>query len=448
MSQLTQYGSLTAPAGRFRPQRAYAESSATGPREPSWPSLPALAASVYLVSVPMLSSWDEGTAWIPQVIAVGVAVIWLIFGAILGGHRIVWAPPVMLYVLWAFWAASGLMVTLNRDYFMINWRAILKVMAITWVVSQCVRTRADLLACLTSLGGASFVLFSTGAEAILKASAFSGMRETADSRAGGTLISNANDLGVFGVVVLLGSLTSLWAFRNKFLKLIALAPVPIALYLVAASGSRMAMIGVMMVGAGIYWFHLRKAGGAGVERKLAMLVVGMMLVGGSMYYVSKNPFFFRLKAQFADKNALAEQPRLQYFARGMKATAENPVLGLGLGGFALHGLGGRGNLSHYSHSVLTETLSCTGIPGFLLYFGSQFAFFNLVRKLRKAPLPKWDGAAVNMLMVAFWTFFLMSLVSMPAANRMLWPLHGAFCGYLIVLKKRYLSSAAAHGFVR
>lgn len=449
MSQRTSYVASLAPSGRFPAPATRAPHASALLRERSTPTLLAFLASLYLCSVPMFSSWKEEVSWIPQVIGVGVGVAWLIFGALFGGRGVDWPRPILLYIAWAIWGATGLMVTLDHTYFRTQWFSVVKVALMAYVMSQCIRSRADLLTCLTMISLASVVVFATGADAIASATAFSGMRETVGARAEGTLLSNANDLGVFGMVVLLSSVTALWAFRNKLFKFLCVATAPVALYLIAASGSRMAMVGVMIAGAGTYFFHLRKIGGHGVERKVAMLLIGVMLAGGSVYYVSKNPFFFRLRAAFADKGAVEEQPRTQYFFRGIKAAAENPVFGLGIGGFALHGLGGHGAKSHYSHSTVTETLSCTGLPGFCLYFGAQLALFNLIRKMRKAPLPKHDLSTVNMIMVAFWTFLLMSVVSVMFSDRLIIPLLGAFSGYLTALKKQYfVAPRAAGGFVR
>jgi hypothetical protein len=242
------------------------------------------------------------------------------------------------------------------------------------------------------------------------------------------------------MVVLLSGFTGLWAIRSPILKLIFMAPAPIALYLIAASGSRMVMVGMLIAGAATYFLHLRHLGKGGIERKIAMLLMGAVLAGGSIYQVIKNPYFFRLQAAFADTGAIQEQPRTRYFFTGLKATAENPVFGLGIGGFALNNLGGKGRKAHYSHSTVTETMTCTGVPGFCLYFGAQLALFNLIRKLRKAPLPKHDMAAVNMIMVAFCTLLLMSVVSVMFSNRLVIPLLGVFCGYLAALKRSYLDA--------
>ena len=440
MSQLSAYGPVLASRRHTARLPDYAVGDAAPPRERALPSLAALAAGCYLISVPLLSSWKETTAWIPQVVGLGAGLTWLVFGLVMGKTGVAWTRPILYYMAWAAWAATGLMVTINLEYFYINYRALAKVVAITWVVSQCVRTRADLLACLLMLGLTGFMVFYTGVDEILRAAAYQGSREKVGSRVEADLLSNANSMGMFGMAVLLSCLTAFWGFRARFFKLLSVAGTPIALYMIAASGSRMTMVGVMVAGATMYWYHLRKMGGQGVDRKLAMLILGTLIAIGSIIFVAKNPFFFRLRAAFADSDAVQKQPRTLYFFRGMQATAENPVFGLGLGGFAAHGLGGRGSKGHFSHSVVTETLSCTGIPGFLLYFASQFAFYNLVRKLRKAPLPKWDMATVNMLMVVFWTFFIMNLASVPMADRLLWPLFGAFCGYLFALKKRYLDA--------
>jgi O-antigen ligase len=126
----------------------------------------------------------------------------------------------------------------------------------------------------------------------------------------------------------------------------------------------------------------------------------------------------------------------------MKATAEHPFLGLGLDGFAMNRLGGTVSKGgHYSHSDISETLSCTGIPGFLLYYGIYLAFFNRLRRLRKSALPPQDMAMVNMIMAFLVVVLTAGVVGVFTTHRLQWPLIGAMCGYLGYLQARYGGAA-------
>jgi hypothetical protein len=115
-----------------------------------------------------------------------------------------------------------------------------------------------------------------------------------------------------------------------------------------------------------------------------------------------------------------------------------------MGGFALNRLGtATEGFGHYSHSSVSETLSCTGVPGFLLFFGSRLAFYLLIRRARKLPLPAADAGTVNLIMTFFWVLMIFDIVSVTYYHRMMWPLEGAACGYLWNLYRQYGQPAVA-----
>ena len=378
---------------------------------------------------------ELGLNWAPQVIGVVVGLAWLLLG-VLSGRRLVWSKPITLYVIWALWSGLGILVTISAPYFFQCWQTLMKVALITWVLSQCVRTRADLLLCFVAIGFMCLLIYHQGVDSIMSAASFGGSQDIKGARAEETLLVNSNALGLFGIIVLLGIVACLLASHSLVVKAISLIPAPFTFYIIAASGSRKAMICVVLAAVAIFYYHFRKTRTSNVAKKLVFFFFGVSIVGGSVYAVSKLPFFFRLTQTFTDVGTMQDQPRYRYFITGMKATAENPFFGLGLGGFTAAGLSGIGTM-HYSHSTVTETLSCTGVPGFLLYFGGQLALFNLLRKLRKKDLPKHDAAMVNVSMVIFWVILFFSVLAVMTASRFIWPLFGAICGYLAHLKSQY-----------
>jgi hypothetical protein len=267
-------------------------------------------------------------------------------------------------------------------------------------------------------------------------------RGRAEERAGETLLlANANTVGLFGLRTLVWVTACVLATRRVSFKLLSVMPVPFGLYLIAASGSRKAMIGFMLSAAALYYYHFRKAGASSVGKRLLAILIGLMIVAGSVYFVVKMPHFFRLTRTLESTASVQEQARFQYFIRGMQKTAESPIFGMGAGGFALAGLGTGAHGAHYSHSTVTETLSCTGVPGFLLYFGGQLLLYLLLQKLRKAKLPPRDAAMVNILMVLFWLNLMTSVLAVALGDRLIWPLLGAICGYLAYLKQTYVDGS-------
>lgn len=406
--------------------------------EPRMPSLLGMLCGIYMASVCTLSSASEDTAFIPQLIGVLLGICWFFVGLILKGQKIRWAAPITFYITYLFWTASGAAVTTDFDYFSRQWITLAKVVLLTWVVFQCVHTRKDFLVCCLLIGLASFAIVLVSMDDIQRAMAYSGRGTASKARVSGGLVSNSNELGVLGVLVIVSGAACLFGYKNIILRVIAIAIMVSGLYIVAASGSRTAMLGVLIGAVALYYFHFRKAGAGSIGKKLMITFLAIGFMAGTAYYVSNLPFFFRMVEVFSSTQNMRKEPRLEYFFRAMDATASAPLAGLGLGGFALAGLGrGEGGQGHYSHSTVSETLSTTGIPGFLIYYGGQFTLFWLILRTRKLPLNKQDHAAVNMIMAIFWVLISISVVAVLDMHRVLWPILGAACGYLINLRQEY-----------
>lgn len=412
------------------------------PEARSMPTLLGIATGLYLASVALFSTASASTAWIPQAVGALLGVLWVAVGVFAKGQPLAWSKPIMLFVAFTAWSTTGLIVTADTDYFMQIYMTSIKVMGITWIASQCVRTRKDLLVCCFILCIAAVVVLVQGIDTIIRSVQFSAGKDIKGARASGTLLSNANDLGEFGVLVAIASVACLLGYKSILLRLCTTVSLVSALYIVAASGSRMAMLNTLIVAVSLYWYHFRKAGGSDVIRKVLIVCLAMVVLAGSMYYVSNLPFFYRLIKTFSSYDAMQDEPRFQYFISAIIVTIQNPIIGLGQGGFALAGLGRTAEgVAHFSHSTISETLSCTGIPGFLLYFSGRFAFLFLLLRTRKLPLPQRDFAVVNLIVAFFWVNILFDIVAMTFQHRLMWPMIGAACGYLWQLNRTYGSAS-------
>ena len=401
------------------------------PSQRTAPGFLAIMAGLYISSVPVFSySVELGLSWIPQVLALATALCWIAFGALLG-KKVVWPIPIVLYVAWALWSISGILVTANSVMFLNSLKSVLKVAATTFMVAQCVRTRADLSACFLLISAGLYVVMYVGIDDIMRAAQSTSATGRGAYRTEETLVGNANSLAIVALVVLIGSLTCLFALRAKIWRLLAIPALPASLYTIAATGSRKGMASVLIIGVGFFVLQLRRMDRMSPSQKAAIALFGLFAAGGSVYFISKLPFLERLTKTLESTESFEGEARYRWFLAGLERTAEHPLLGLGLQGFAIAGFGeSSGGPGVYSHSTITETLSCTGVPGFLLYFGGLFAMFNLLRKLRNADLPPPDKVTVNMMIVLFVVFLLFNVAAVMLNSRMVWPLLGAVCGYL------------------
>jgi hypothetical protein len=265
-------------------------------------------------------------------------------------------------------------------------------------------------------------------------SSATGSNQVVVKRAAG-LVGNANSLAFFAITSLLACLCFFFAFRSAFVKFMALALMPVMCMMVAASGSRKGLLGLALVAAGVYVFHLRRTGQMhGALYRVGAFFVGVLVAIGAVYYISTTPFFSRLEESMSTVSQLQHESRYHYFINAMQATAEHPILGLGLQGFTMAGLSGFAG--HYSHSTIAESLSCTGIPGFILVYWSLVSMFYLVYRTRKLHLERADLAVVNMCYLFIIFFILFGIAAVTLSDRLAWPLIGAFCGYLRNLRSK------------
>lgn len=424
--------------GRYAPIRG-AQPSEVQVREPKMPTFLGFASAMFIMSTCLASTASESVSWIPQVVALGVAVLWICVGVILQGQRIRWIKPISLYLLFCGWACTGIIVTIDQDYYLSILKTYWKVALITWILSQTVRTRKDILACCLAITVSSIVVAIVGRDQIQRAlEAHKVVGDAAKARANETLLGNANYLGMFAALVVLCGLTCLLAYRSLILKGLAILGALSGLYLVAASGSRTSMLGLACGVVAMFIFHFRKLGLSSTTAKVAAVFFGLGMLVGTGVFITKLPFFYRMVDVLSSKEELMKEPRVRYFFTSLEVISENPVFGLGLGGFALHRLGKtKLGYGHYSHTSVAETLSTTGLPGFLFYFWSLFAMLQLVRRVRKLELPKEERLMANMIMAMFAMIISFNGVAIVDTHRLIWPLCGAFAAYLWNIQQKY-----------
>jgi hypothetical protein len=452
MSQISGYRGSIVPSRQYRPPRPpiavppVIEEVIPEAPEGRFPTILGFLTAAYLVSVCTMSA---GTvSWVPQVVGIILGVSWVVIGLFLKAQPIRWTWTMTFYFLYLVWAGTGFLITKNQEYFMVLYGTQVKVTLVTWVCFQCVKTRRDFLICCLFLGFAGLLVLVQGLDSIIRAVEFTGTRATKDARASGTLLNNANTLGEFGVMVIVGMTACLMGYKSTIVRALCALLGITGLYIVRASGSRTAMLGVVTLAMAVYWLHFRKAGGSALGRRIMLVILGVLFVAGSIIFVTKMPLFYRLQEVFSSMDNFRKEPRIEYFFRAMDALKEHPITGLGMGGFAIAGLGrsAKGH-GHYSHSTISETLAATGIPGFLIYFGCYVSLFMLLRQTRRLPLPPLDKAAVNVIMALFWVLMLFNAVSVIDQNRFIWPLTGAALGYVWNLRQRHSSALPQYAAV-
>ena len=195
-------------------------------------------------------------------------------------------------------------------------------------------------------------------------------------------ITSANAVGyscVLGVVSVLGLMQELKSF---WFRAGLLAAGGIALYGVILSASRGALVALMS--AAFLWPLLCLVGSSRFKAKAMTVSILILIVSyGVFQFIIQDTYMgvrFTHATQLEDGSS---QMRLELFMTGMKAFAQNPIFGLGLGQF-----GTITRTGQYAHNEFAEIIATTGLPGMLLYYPIYWlAWRRLTQALRRLPDP-------------------------------------------------------------
>lgn len=224
----------------------------------------------------------------------------------------------------------------------------------------------------------------SGALTLLSPQSFTGI----DGRVFGTL-GNANAFAAMlatgvaiGASTLVGS-SPLWV------RGIGLASAAFFLYLVGETGSRMGMLACLAAVVVIFICYQMTASVKRIGRLVAISVVGVSLVVGSLSLISSSQFVSRLEAltsaaEKGDFGAVGDnslRDRAMLYRKAFELTLENPLIGVGLDVFRTADIRYR-TIGNNSHSNYLEILASTGIVGAILYFSMYFFWWRRLLYLR------------------------------------------------------------------
>lgn len=234
------------------------------------------------------------------------------------------------------------------------------------VLGLVVRQRAQVLVVLGALAvSAIYVAYASRGDVTDTRQgvqqALSSGRDVASFRSAGTL-GNANLLAMFAVDAIVATITVLFCVRNRIVRVLSVVAALGAAYLALYSGSRKAVIGIGILMAFVFLLGLRMRKFSGRSFILTMLVMG----GLGVIWVVKNPYLER----FSTKEASFEE-RAGLMREALEVCREEPIFGLGYGGFAQ-----RNSVGYYTHSTPLEVLCNGGIICLGLYLMLWWALLS------------------------------------------------------------------------
>ena len=196
---------------------------------------------------------------------------------------------------------------------------------------------------------------------------------------------------MFGLALFVSTLLSFHYISLRqtiWTRIFLLATIVLFAYMISETGSRKAILGVLVGGTAYAFFRIKWEFGAHPLRSLMFLVVAFLVLSGSVLYLSQRLEETRLdrlvaavetgSLEAADNSV---QVRLALYDHALNLFWDNPVVGIGLDNFksTRAGTGGAlGVVGKYAHSNYMEILVSTGIVGFAIYY---FVFVTIAYKL-------------------------------------------------------------------
>lgn len=212
----------------------------------------------------------------------------------------------------------------------------------------------------------------------------------------GRLTGTLGNANMYGYCLFAGTVFAAYFFlRSKSLSTKALWIIVqlLFLYTLFETGSRKAMVGVLLVGIVFLGYLTMRQFEKNFVRGVAVLVLGATLGAGAAYYVVKSTYFYRLEnlitaVQTGETRGTdtSIRGRALLYKHAFRVAMSHPLLGVGPNNFQATSSSSFGGISKdvgtYSHSNYAEVLVSTGMFGFFLYFSVYVVVWIRLWRLR------------------------------------------------------------------
>jgi O-antigen ligase len=394
----------------------------------------ALAAGAIITSV---FSAQEGLNWIPQVASLGVAAVWLAVDVFVRRQPVKLYPFYIFMLLWMAWETLANLGSSAPIGSVIDaMLSTLKVLALSWLASNIVRDRSKFIALSIGLILPPLILlvmFRDQASAI--ADQLSRGIQNDDLRFGGEF-GNQNSLSLNASYALIAIAWLFFSIKNRFLRPVSLAPLPIVMYYIALNGSRTGFAVVVLLAIGLWFFHLREMSHGRRGMGVMLFIVGIVLAGAAIGWILTSPFAYRFK----DVGHDYAHGRFALAVMGLKLFLESPILGHGTFGFGERAAS-MGTHLLVAHNQWVELLVTSGLVGLSLYLAGWITALLCVWRVRRLPLSMADRTTLNIMSLCPLPFFVFTMTGTLMAPRFAWIPCGALIGFAYTLRERAAKAA-------
>jgi hypothetical protein len=372
------------------------------------------------VTVAPLEDWNYAV----KALGLLLAVVYLVYSF----RSRVWpSGEVALFGVWITWCLTGVFVSASGVLFQEAWMTVFQIMVLLAIVSGLTSSRkvfslnlVCLLIAVAIIGGYSWM---TGEYS----RALTGVDE--ETRVSG-LAMNANE---FGWIMILATVCMAYFWMmpsrlSKFRHVLLFVGMAAAGLAILLSGSRKAILGLVLFY--VLWplFCFRKGGTRARRVAIILAVVISVLVGLAIYWLaSELPVAKRFEETYTAIVTGSERSgglnRIRLMRIAWEAFSNNPVVGIGLSNYIVYSRGAA------AHSEYAEILADTGLIGFILYFSIYAALWIRAGKIAKY-CPDPVAVRVARLVRVFLVVVLaLSLGRYNYSDKPFWILMGSFAGY-------------------
>jgi O-antigen ligase len=350
-------------------------------------------------------------------------------------------PELLCYTTWVAWAIfTGYAVAIDPYSFWNSSKVTLQILVMVWIIYAILRTRQTVNVVLLAVVAGSLIQIA----AVLSGQTDMMAALKAERQLG--LTKNANSLGFRMIYCVLCGLM-FWQVpgrRRILFRAGILALLPVAGFVLLSSGSRKSLLGLVF--ALLCWVAIAPRVSQGMRAFLKRIFTVAILFGILAIiipFVLDNTIVGERFEQFLDRGqgsivaAVEAQDRYHIYAEAVEIFIKHPLFGVGLDNFKVHSF-----FKVYSHSDFMESLTNTGLIGFLLY--QSFYGFLLFRSLA---LLRWVKDAetiyrLKMILISVLTIMVMGLGAPHYRSNLLFCLLTTFSVYTWEIRRSGINSSA------
>ncbi len=371
----------------------------------------------YVASI-ILFSYAEGKTYITKIVAVVLA-IYFVFQGFVGRRKLPFTREWFFVLLWIFIATVSMFFAIEPELSISRIYTMMLIIPTSFMLFSIIVWRDSTKPIWLATILTTILVSILGLDNPLSYSDYGRLRGT---------LNNANLFGLVLLVSVGGLLYFFSIYKSKFVKLLIIPVMIFMFYMIAETGSRKALIMVIMVLGVYFYFIFRETVKKSIVGAMAIGVLGVSgLIGGAIY-VQNSPHYDRIQRIITaiEKDDMSraggsERGRLQLYAKGFEVVQNNPGFGVGLDNFRVLSGGGFGvKVGTYSHSNIIELIAGTGIIGFLLYYAMYVMIAMRLFRLRKCKLTDNDRFHYLLIVTMFTVYVIYDFAMVSYYEKVSW----------------------------